>query len=148
MHRCPVSDFPPFGICIINIIIIIIIISSSVCWSLQSAETNGQYLSRETWAAPGSPCGHLPAAFLAPLPPSRVVALLLYLDKLSSVTADSSGGRSSSERGEQGCTHPGLLRKPGSEETCPSPVLLPNPAQALPACATVVCKARKYYYYW
>lgn len=67
-----------FGICIINIIIIIIIISS-VCWSLQSAETNGQYLSGETWAAPGSRCGHLPAAFLAPRP--RVVALLLYLDK-------------------------------------------------------------------
>lgn len=45
---------PPtlFRICINNIIIIIIICSSSVCWSLQSAETNGQYLSWETWAAP------------------------------------------------------------------------------------------------
>lgn len=50
-------DFPfSHSMYVINIIIvIIIIISSSVCWALHSAETNGQYLSWETRTAAWSP---------------------------------------------------------------------------------------------
>lgn len=119
--------FFPFGICInINIIFIF---TSSVCWALHSAETSGQYLPWVTYSAAWSPLTVPEASGGTP-----VTALLLYSDKPSSVTVESSGGQGwtskrgqgVAQRGGQGCTS-------GGEQASETP--------AIPGAPQSVCKA-------
>lgn len=91
-----ISTFPSsHSVYVININIIFIF-TSSVCWALHSAETNGQYLPWVTYSAAWSPLTVPEASGGTP-----VTALLLYSDKPSSVTVESSRGQGwTSKRGQ------------------------------------------------
>lgn len=124
-----ISTFPSSHSVYVLNINIIFIFTSSVCWALHSAETNGQYLPWVTYSAAWSPLTVPEASGGTP-----VTALLLYSDKPSSVTVESSRGQGwtskrgqgVAQRGGQGCTS-------GGEQASETP--------AIPGAPQSVCKA-------
>lgn len=105
-----ISTFPSsHSVYVININIIFIF-TSSVCWALHSAETNGQYLSWVTCSAAWSPLIVPEASGGTP-----AMVLLLYSDKPFLPDWESSRGQEwtskrgqgVAQRGGQGCTSGG-----------------------------------------